>query len=360
MGPWEDAFQSRRCRIKVFGVGGGGCNAVDRMIAADMAAVEFIAVNTDYQALEASRAPVRLQIGQVATRGLGSGSAPVVGQQAAEESQELIREQLRDTDMCFIAAGMGGGTGTGAAPIIADLARDMGVLSVAVVTRPFAFEGNYRRKVAEAGLAQLRATADTLIVIANDRLLQLAVRNTSLAQAFQGADSVLHQGVQALAELVAQRGLINVDFADLRAVLAEAGNALMGVGYGSGPNRTLEAVHRAIASPLLDVSLAGARGVILNFTGGEDLGLLEVQAAAEQVARAVDPEANIIFGAVIDPGFAPGRVKITLVATNVCQPAPAPARSLPRLQAAATPPADLSDMLSAVERTITLRKRADR
>ncbi|HMQ31384.1 MAG TPA: cell division protein FtsZ [Chloroflexaceae bacterium] len=303
-------------QIKVVGVGGGGSNAVDRMIADGVQGVEFITVNTDVQALMHSLAPVRIRIGDKLTRGLGSGGNPVIGQKAAEENQEDVYEQLKGADMVFVAAGMGGGTGTGASPILAGIAHDLGALTVGVVTRPFTFEGNHRRKTAEAGIEQLRPVVDTLIVIPNDRLLQTASKNTTFTQAFQMADNVLRQGIQGISDLITQRGLINVDFADVKTIMAQRGSALMAMGFGKGDARMVDAVNMAIASPLLEVSIDGAKGVLFNVTGGEDLGILEVYEAADIVAKQVDPDANIIVGAVIDPSYAPGEVKVTLIATG--------------------------------------------
>ncbi|MBP1464571.1 cell division protein FtsZ [Candidatus Chloroploca sp. M-50] len=303
-------------QIKVVGVGGGGSNAIDRMIADGVQGVEFMTVNTDVQALMHSLAPVRIRIGDKLTRGLGSGGNPVIGQKAAEENQEDVYEQLKGADMVFVAAGMGGGTGTGASPIIAGIAHDLGALTVGVVTRPFTFEGNHRRKIGEAGIDQLRPVVDTLIVIPNDRLLQTASKNTTFTQAFQMADNVLRQGIQGISDLITQRGLINVDFADVKTIMAQQGSALMAMGFGKGDSRMIDAVNMAIASPLLEVSIDGAKGVLFNVTGGEDLGILEVYEAADIVAKQVDPDANIIVGAVIDPAYSPGEVKVTLIATG--------------------------------------------
>ncbi|NJK79308.1 MAG: cell division protein FtsZ [Chloroflexaceae bacterium] len=303
-------------QIKVIGVGGGGCNAVDRMIEEDVQGVDFVAVNTDAQALLHAKAPIRVRIGDKLTRGLGSGGNPVIGQKSAEEDEDVLLEQLKGADMVFVTAGMGGGTGTGASPIIAGFAQDHGALTVGVVTKPFTFEGNHRRKVAEQGIDQLRPVVDTLIVIPNDRLLQNASKNTSMLQAFQMADSVLLHGIQGISSLITQRGLINVDFADVKAIMQQAGSALMAIGIGEGDNRMVEAVNRAIASPLLEVNIDGAKGVLFNVTGGEDLGLLEIYEAADIVAKSVDPDANIIVGAVIDPTMTNGQVKITLIATG--------------------------------------------
>lgn len=312
--------------IKVVGVGGGGSNAVDRMVDEGVHGIEFITINTDAQALLHSRAATRIRIGDKLTKGLGSGGNPVIGQKAAEETTEEIYEALKGADMVFITAGMGGGTGTGASPVIASIAQDLGMLTVGVVTKPFSFEGNHRRKTAEQGIEQLRPMVDTLIVIPNDRLLQTASKNTSMLQAFQMADNVLRQGIQGISDLITQRGLINVDFADVKTIMARQGSALMALGVGSGDNRMVDAVNEAIASPLLEVSIDGAKGVLFNVTGGEDLGILEVYEAADIVAKAVDPEANIIFGAVIDPTFPPGQVKITLIATGFDASRPAEAR----------------------------------
>jgi cell division protein FtsZ len=319
--------------IKVIGVGGGGSNAVDRMVADSVQGVEFITVNTDAQALMHSQADIRIRIGDKLTKGLGSGGNPVIGQKAAEETTEEIYEALKGADMVFITAGMGGGTGTGAAPVIASIAQDLGLLTVGVVTRPFTFEGNHRRKTAEQGIEQLKPMVDTLIIIPNDRLLQTASKNTSMLQAFQLADSVLRQGIQGISDLITQRGLINVDFADVKTIMAQQGSALMAIGNGSGDNRMVDAVNEAIASPLLEVSIDGAKGVLLNIIGSEDLGILEVYEAADIVAKAVDPDAQIIFGSVIDPNFPAGQVKITLIATgfDTSRPTVQRTRSIPAL-----------------------------
>jgi cell division protein FtsZ len=303
-------------QIKVIGIGGGGCNAVDRMIADGVQGVDYIAVNTDAQALLHSLAPVRVRIGDKLTRGLGSGGNPVIGQKAAEENQEDLYEQIKGSDMVFVTGGMGGGTGTGASPVAAGIAHDLGALTVGVVTRPFTFEGSHRRKVAEQGIEQLRPVVDTLIVIPNDRLLQTASKNTTMIQAFEMADSVLRHGIQGISDLITQRGLINVDFADIKTVMSQAGSALMAIGMGKGDNRMTDAVNQAIASPLLEVSIDGAKGVLFNVTGAEDLGILEVYEAADIVAKAVDPDANIIVGATIEPTLAEGEVKVTLIATG--------------------------------------------
>ena len=303
-------------QIKVIGVGGGGSNAVDRMVEDGVQGVEFITVNTDAQALMHSRADIRIRIGDKLTKGLGSGGNPIIGQKSAEETTEEIVEALKGADMVFVTAGMGGGTGTVASPVIAGIAQDLGMLTVGVVTRPFTFEGNHRRKTAEQGIEQLKPVVDTLIIIPNDRLLQTASKNTSMLQAFRMADDVLRQGIQGISDVITQRGLINVDFADIKAIMAQAGSALMAIGVGEGDNRMVDAVNMAIASPLLEVSIDGAKGVLFNVTGSEDLGILEVYEAADIIAKAVDPEANIKFGAVLDPNMPPGQVKITLIATG--------------------------------------------
>lgn len=311
--------------ISVVGVGGAGGNVVDHMAGSLTPAVTTLALNTDRQALGASRARRRVVLGEEATRGLGAGGDPGVGNRAAEESADAIRASLRGADLVFLAAGLGGGTGTGAAPVVAAIARELGALTVALVTRPFGFEGRRRAAVAEQGIAQLRAIADTVVVIPNDRLVQLSARTTSITDAFGRADSVLRLGVQGVADLMLQRGLINVDFADVRAVMGEAGPALLGIGVGQGTDRAVEAARRAMACPLLEGRLDGARRLLLNISGGEDLGLLEVHRAAELVGRTVDPDANIIFGAALDPSLKAGYVKVTLVATGFSE-APAECR----------------------------------
>ncbi len=323
--------------IKVIGVGGGGSNAVDRMVEDGVQGVEFITVNTDAQALLHSRADTRIRIGDKLTKGLGSGGNPVIGQKAAEETTEEIYEALKGADMVFITAGMGGGTGTGASPVIASIAQDLGLLTVGVVTRPFTFEGNHRLKMAQQGIEQLKPMVDTLIIIPNDRLLQTASKNTTMLQAFRMADDVLRQGIQGISDVITQRGLINVDFADVKAIMSQQGSALMAIGVGSGDNRMVDAVNMAIASPLLEVSIDGAKGVLINVTGADDLGILEVYEAAKIVQEAVDPDANIKFGAVLDPNFTPGQVKVTLIATGFDVVKPNPQRNS-RLYPAATAP----------------------
>src|ERR687887_1190318 len=310
-------------RIIVVGVGGGGSNAVNRMIQTGVRGVQFVAVNTDAQALARSDAPARIRIGEKLTRGLGAGGNPSVGQKAAEESADVLQDIVRDADMVFVTAGMGGGTGTGAAPVIAQLSQQTGALTVGVVTRPFSFEGARRRQNAEQGLTQLSEHVHTLITIPNDRLLQVVDRKTTLEQAFSVADDVLRQGIQGISELITEPGLINLDFADVKSIMQDSGGALMAIGRGTGETRASDAARMAISSPLLDISMAGAKGVLLNITGGDDLALSEINEAAEVIAQAADPEANIIFGAVIDPRL-DNEVKITVIATgfDVVQRAP--------------------------------------
>ena len=301
--------------IKGFGIGGGGTNAVNRMIGGGLKGVEFWGVNTDSQALNVSLADHKLQLGAKLTKGLGAGSNPEVGQKAADESREDIKLALDGADMVFLTAGMGGGTGTGASPIIAEIAKEMGCLTVGVVTRPFRFEGPVRISQAETGVAMLKEKVDALIVIPNDKLLQVVERKTSIIEAFKIADDVLRQGVKGISDLITVPGLINLDFADVRTIMYEAGSAMMGIGSGSGENRAVEAAEAAIQSPLLEETITGAKGVIFNVTGGSDLTLYEVNEAAEVIYNAVDPDANIIFGAVIDEKLQ-GDVMVTVIATG--------------------------------------------
>jgi cell division protein FtsZ len=301
--------------IRVVGVGGAGCNAVNRMIEAGLRGVDFIAINTDRQALEASEADIRIPVGMEITRGLGTGGDLARGEQAVRESEEQIRRALRGSDMVFIAAGEGGGTGTGGAPLIAKIARELGALTVAVVTRPFSFEGNRRLRASDEGLDRLHETADTVIVIPNDRLMAVLERGTSMVEAFKVCDDLLRQGVQGICDLITLPGIINLDFADVRTIIRGAGTALLGIGYASGGNRATEAALAAIASPLLETPIDGAKGILLGLTGGPDLSLVEVSEAARVVADAADPEANIIFGATIDPDLE-GQVWVTVVAAN--------------------------------------------
>jgi cell division protein FtsZ len=306
---------SNVAQIKVIGVGGGGCNAVNRMIEIGISGVEFWAINTDAQALSNAGAVNRLQLGQKLTRGLGAGGNPAIGQKAAEESRDEIAHALEDTDLVFITAGMGGGTGTGAAPIVAEIAKEMGCLTVGVVTRPFTFEGRKRTMQAQDGIAGLQSRVDTLIVIPNNKLIQVISPETPLQEAFRVADDILRQGVQGISDIITLPGLVNVDFADVRAVMADAGSALMGIGIGSGKSRAADAAIAAISSPLLESSIEGARGVVLNITGGRDLTLHEVNIAAETIFNVVDPDANIIFGAVVDEKIQ-GELLITVIATG--------------------------------------------
>ncbi len=301
--------------IKVVGVGGAGTNAVNRMVEFGIRGVEFIAINTDRQALQLSKAGTKIQIGEKITRGLGAGANPDIGAQSAEESKSEIEEALRGADMVFVTAGMGGGTGTGAAPIVAGLAKDMGILTIGVVTKPFTFEGKKRLSQADRGIESLKGKVDTLVVIPNDKLLQIIDRKTSIVDAFEMADDILRQGVQGISDLIAVPGLVNLDFADVKTIMLNTGMAHMGIGRASGENRAEDAAKQATESPLLETSIEGARGVIINITGGPDLGLHEVNTAAELVQRSVDPEANIIFGAVIDPNMQ-DEISITVIATE--------------------------------------------
>ena len=301
--------------IKVIGVGGAGNNAVNRMIEAEIKGVDFIAVNTDKQALQISKAKTKIQIGEKITRGLGAGANPDIGAQAAEETKSEVAEALRGADMVFVTAGMGGGTGTGAAPVVAAAAKEMGILTIGVVTKPFTFEGKKRLSQAERGIESLKGKVDTLVVIPNDKLLQIIDRKTSINDAFRMADDVLRQGVQGISDLIAIPGLVNLDFADVKTVMLNQGMAHMGVGRASGENRAEDAAKEAIQSPLLETSIEGAKGVIINITGGDNLGLHEVNTAAELVQRSVDPEANIIFGTVTDESMG-DEIQITVIATG--------------------------------------------
>ena len=305
--------------IKVIGVGGAGNNPVNRMIEAGIKGVEFIAVNTDRQALQKSKAGTKIQIGEKVTRGLGAGANPDIGAQSAEENKSEIAETLRGADMVFVTAGMGGGTGTGAAPIVAQAAKEMGILTIGVVTKPFTFEGKKRLSQAERGIESLKGKVDSLVVIPNDKLLQIIDRKTSINEAFKMADDVLRQGVQGISDLIAVTGTVNLDFADVKTIMLNTGMAHMGVGRASGENRAEDAAKQAVQSPLLETSIEGARGVIINITGGEDLGLHEVNTAAELVQRSVDPEANIIFGTVTDPDMK-DEIQITVIATGFEKP----------------------------------------
>ena len=311
----KQGFYASPVKIKVIGVGGGGCNAVTRMIREQVRGVEFIAMNTDFQALQLTEAPSQFQLGERITRGLGAGGDPVMGQKAGEESRDELKSLIAGADMVFVTCGMGGGTGTGAAPIVADIARQSGALTIAVVTKPFTFEGNRRRKNADEGIALMSTKCDTVIVIPNDRLLDMCTDKTGIDMAFKLADDVLRHGVQAITDVITVPGVINLDFADVRAITKNAGPAWMSIGTGSGKNRAIDAAKEALASPLLDVAITGARGVLFNVVGGTDLTLFEVNEAAEVIKKAVDPDANIIFGVAHDERMEK-EVRITLVATG--------------------------------------------
>jgi cell division protein FtsZ len=332
---------SLTARIKVIGIGGGGGNAVNTMIGAKLGGVDFMVANTDAQSLEASQAPVRIQLGGMVTKGLGAGANPEIGRRAALEDQEMIREYLEGSDMIFITAGMGGGTGTGGAPVLARVARDVGALTVGVVTKPFIFEGKKRMRQAEEGIEELKASVDTLIVIPNQRLLSIAAKTTTMLEAFHKADDVLLQAVRGISDLIITPGLINLDFADVRTVMAEMGLALMGAASASGENRAIEAAQKAISSPLLeDISIQGARGVLINITGGPDLCLHEVNEAASMIQEEAHDDANIIFGAVIDESLT-DEIRITVIATGFGEakeekkPASAPAQNVANIASAA-------------------------
>jgi len=304
--------------IKVIGLGGGGCNAVNRMIEAGLSGVDFFSINTDVQALRNAKTNNTVQIGSGLTHGLGAGANPNIGREAADESREDLAMILDGADLVFITAGMGGGTGTGAAPVIAELARESGALTIAVVTKPFGFEGRKRMQCAERGIADLESKVDTLITIPNERILQIIEKKTPLNEAFAYADDVLRQGIQGISDLITQPGLINLDFADIKTIMTDAGSAMMGIGEGTGEHRAADAAQKAIASPLLETTIEGARGVIFNITGGTDLSMYEVNEAAEMIARAVDSEAQIIFGASIDPSLN-GKVRVTVLAAGFGQ-----------------------------------------
>ena len=325
---FQNEEQSTFATIKVVGCGGGGNNAVNRMVDAGLRGVEFISVNTDRQALSTTNAQVKIQIGEKLTKGLGAGAIPEVGRRAAEESREEIASALKGADLVFITAGMGGGTGTGAAPIVAEIARDLGTLTIAVVTKPFNFEGKQRMKNAEAGIAELKQHVDTLVVIPNDRLLQVVNKGTSMIEAFRIADDVLRQGIQGISDLIAVPAMINLDFADVKTVMESGGMAHMGIGLGSGENKLVDAAKNAISSPLLETNIDGARAVLINVTGGEDISIVDINEAANLIMEAADPDANIIFGAGIDETMG-DEVRITVIATGFEKtpfPAKEPAR----------------------------------
>ncbi|HHH12362.1 MAG TPA: cell division protein FtsZ, partial [Candidatus Moranbacteria bacterium] len=303
-------------RIKVIGVGGSGCSAVSRMVEAKVQGVEFIAINTDAQALHICKAGEKIHIGKNLTKGLGAGMNPEIGRQAAEENRDEIQDALRDADMVFVTCGMGGGTGSGAAPVVAEAAKESGALTVAVVTKPFMFEGMQRRRIANDALAALQERVDTLIAIPNDKLLNIIDRQTTLINAFKIVDDVLRQGVQGISDLITKPGIVNVDFADVRAVMADSGNALMGIGTASGEERAVEAAKAAINSPLLELSIDGARGVLFNVSGGQDMTMMEISDAANIITESIDPDAKVIFGAVSDDSVPKGEIRITVVATG--------------------------------------------
>ncbi len=301
--------------IKVVGVGGSGCNAIRRMIAAKVRGVEFIAINTDAQALLHNEAPIKVQIGKELTRGLGAGGSLEIGAKGAEEDKNEIYEVLKGADMIFVTYGSGGGTGTGAGPVVASIAKELGALTVAVVTKPFSFEGLRRKKIAELGIEELKDKVDTLITIPNDRLLQVIDKKTSLNDAFAIVDDILRQGVQGISDLITLHGIVNVDFADVRSIMRDAGSALMGIGRASGDNRAIEAARAAIDNPLLDVSIEGAKGILFNITGGPDMSMYEIDEAAKAITEAAHPDANTIFGALVDEAMS-GEIKITVIATG--------------------------------------------
>ncbi|MHB0989632.1 MAG: cell division protein FtsZ [Bellilinea sp.] len=338
-------------RIKVMGVGGGGCNAVNRMIDEGRGGLEFVTVNTDAQALLLSKAPTRVRIGDKGTRGLGAGGNPEVGRKAAEESAEELYEVLKGSDMVFVTSGLGGGTGTGAAPIVAQIAKEVGALTIGVVTRPFAFEGARRQQSAELGITKLKEHADTLIVIPNDRLLQIVDKKVSLTEAFRTADDVLRQGIQGISELITVPGMINLDFADVRAIMSEGGAALMAVGHASGEDRARVAAEMAISSQLLDITIDGARGILFNVTGGNNLTLFEVNQAAAIIKETAHPDVNLIFGAVIDPNMGE-EVRITVIATGFDRPSSGRSPLLETRPAAreATQPIAASSLTNKAER----------
>ncbi|MEZ5126727.1 MAG: cell division protein FtsZ [Thermoleophilia bacterium] len=323
--------------IKVAGVGGAGTNAVNRMVDSGVKGVEFIAVNTDVQQLDVCDADVKIHIGKEITHGLGGGADPVVGREAMEVSRDQIKAALRGADLVFVTAGEGGGTGTGGAPVVAAVARELGAVTIAIVTRPFKFEGNRRQRQADEGIEALRGVADTVIAIPNDRLLNVVERNTSVVDAFQHADDVLRQGVQGITDLITVPGLINLDFADVRTIVKDAGTALLGIGMAEGENRAQVAADYAINSPLLETSIDGARGLLLNITGGSDMTLYEVNEAAQVIGDAADDDANIIFGAVVDERLE-GKISITVVATGFGNKADAPRRTVPEPPAARREP----------------------
>ncbi|KRK46304.1 cell division protein FtsZ [Dellaglioa algida] len=339
-----DSSEDKGAVIKVIGVGGAGGNAVNRMIDENVSGVEFIALNTDVQALESSKAEIKIQLGPKLTRGLGAGATPDIGSKAAQESEEAIIEAIDGADMIFVTAGMGGGTGTGAAPVVAKIAKDQGILTVGIVTRPFTFEGPKRSRFAAEGIANLRDQVDTLVVIANNRLLEIIDKKTPMLEAFQETDNVLRQGVQGISELITSPGLINLDFADVKTVMADQGTALMGIGSATGENRTAEATKKAISSPLLEVSIDGAKQVLLNITGGADMSLFEAQEASEIISQAASDEINIIFGTSINEDLG-DEIVVTVIATGIDdvkeeKKSTARTRTLPRNEAPKVTPTE--------------------
>lgn len=323
--------------IKVVGVGGAGSNAVNRMVESGLKGVDFIAVNTDKQALALSKAPTRIQIGEKVTKGLGAGAKPEIGQQSAEESREELAQAIKGSDLVFVTCGMGGGTGTGATPVIAEIARNQGILTIGVVSKPFLFEGKQRMRNADRGIEQLKLNVDTLVVVPNDRLLQVVNKGTTMNDAFKIADDTLRQGIQGISDLIAVPSLINLDFADVRSVMESRGLAHMGIGHGKGENRLVDAARQAICSPMLETSIDGARAVLINITGGEDISIVDINEAAQLITAAADPEANIIFGAGVDPSLE-DEVKVTVIATGFEQPAQPDAKDASKQQANAGQP----------------------
>ena len=359
---FDHGMDANYARIKVIGVGGGGNNAVNRMISEGLRGIDFIAVNTDKQALHVSHATTKIQIGEKLTKGLGAGANPEIGEKAASESRDEIAMAIKDADMVFVTAGMGGGTGTGAAPVIAQIAKELGILTVGVVTKPFLFEGRKRMQYAERGIEALRDVVDTLVTIPNERLLQIADKKMSLVKAFGLADDILRQGVQGISDLITVPGLINLDFADVRTIMTDTGLAHMGVGRGTGENKAVDAARQAISSPLLETSIEGAKGVLYNITGGPDLGMMEVNAAAELIQASADPDANIIFGAVINENMT-DEVIITVIATgfdkvlDLRRPAIAPvAAAVPGAASGILHPAASSRPVTGFDRKPELKK----
>lgn len=329
-----DAETTGPAKIRVIGVGGGGNNAVNRMIEADVKCVDFIAVNTDMQDLTLSKASQKIQIGAKLTKGLGAGAVPEIGAKAADESRDEIAQAIQDSDMVFVTAGMGGGTGTGAAPVVADIAKDMGILTVGIVTKPFWFEGSARARNAATGIENLKDAVDTLVVIPNDKLLEIAENKTPLTESFKMADDVLRQGVQGISDLISRPGLISLDFADVKTIMKNTGYAHMGIGKASGENRAHDAAAKAINSPLIETTITGAKGVILNVTGGADLGILEIQTASELITEAADKDANIIIGAIIDESLG-DEIQVTVIATGF--EGKGGSSALPRMNSASAP-----------------------